>query len=266
MKTLRYGDTGESVKDLQRILKSQGYFDGAIGGNFLQLTKAAVVHFQQTHQGENGGFLSPDGIVGPKTWWALKNPSGVAQRSFLGQGYLPHGISGARKTVLEFAYKAYAQNIREIPDGSNKGDGVDQIIQGFGPAPWCCLFVSWVWKEALGYYPLGKQHAHCATFWKEAEKHRFVKGSREPIPGDLFIMIYNGQSGPGHTGIVTNVEPGGQRFNTLEGNTGNRLKHGQRSINQGTLVGFINLFGTHPTFEHKLLTTAALDSSMAGTR
>ncbi|MBR0464485.1 MAG: SpoIID/LytB domain-containing protein [Clostridia bacterium] len=58
--TLRYGDTGESVKALQRRLKQMGYFTGEIGGNYLTLTETAVKAWQRA----NG--LAQDGVATPE--------------------------------------------------------------------------------------------------------------------------------------------------------------------------------------------------------
>ena len=44
---LKKGDTGDKVKNLQRRLKELGYFTGNIGGNYLELTTAAVKRFQK---------------------------------------------------------------------------------------------------------------------------------------------------------------------------------------------------------------------------
>ncbi|MGD8523411.1 MAG: peptidoglycan-binding protein [Desulfobacterales bacterium] len=83
MKTLKFGDKGEDVRTLQRILHEQGFFHWYVGGNFLKRTKQAVIYFHETHLGPDGEFLETDGIVGDNTWWALENPSGEAQRSYI---------------------------------------------------------------------------------------------------------------------------------------------------------------------------------------
>ncbi|MEA5064592.1 MAG: peptidoglycan-binding protein, partial [Eubacteriales bacterium] len=41
-----YGDSGQDVVQLQKALKKLGYFDGKIGGNYLDLTQAAVQDFE----------------------------------------------------------------------------------------------------------------------------------------------------------------------------------------------------------------------------
>ncbi|MBQ9952281.1 MAG: SH3 domain-containing protein [Clostridia bacterium] len=43
---LEYGDKGDAVKKVQTRLKELGFFSGTIGGNYLDLTKAAVASFQ----------------------------------------------------------------------------------------------------------------------------------------------------------------------------------------------------------------------------
>jgi len=43
---IKYGNAGEQVKEVQRRLKELGYFNGVIGGNYLDLTKAAIEDFQ----------------------------------------------------------------------------------------------------------------------------------------------------------------------------------------------------------------------------
>lgn len=63
--TLRQGDRGPAVIDLQNLLNKNGA-KLTVDGFFGSLTRAAVVAFQQRK-----GLLA-DGIVGPKTWTALK--------------------------------------------------------------------------------------------------------------------------------------------------------------------------------------------------
>lgn len=46
--TLKPGNSGAKVKTLQKRLKALGYFNGEIGGNYLELTTAAVKLFQKT--------------------------------------------------------------------------------------------------------------------------------------------------------------------------------------------------------------------------
>ena len=60
--TLRKGSKGDAVKALQVFLNLKGYPCGIADGIFGQKTHNAVVEWQKDHS------LTPDGIVGKKTW------------------------------------------------------------------------------------------------------------------------------------------------------------------------------------------------------
>ncbi|HUB89301.1 MAG TPA: peptidoglycan-binding domain-containing protein [Dyella sp.] len=69
--TLKYGDEGDTVQELQQQLRSIGYcdIDGPVNadGNFSDRTHRAVTAFQRDYG------LVADGIAGPKTWQALRH-------------------------------------------------------------------------------------------------------------------------------------------------------------------------------------------------
>lgn len=62
METLRLGSAGPNVKLIQSLLTKLGYAPGQIDGIYGAKTQEAVIKFQS----DNG--LTPDGIVGEKTW------------------------------------------------------------------------------------------------------------------------------------------------------------------------------------------------------
>jgi len=66
--TLREGDRGSWVRNWQAELHNLGYFPGEQDGNFGPHTLAATVAFQSEND------LTTDGVVGPKTWAAMKDP------------------------------------------------------------------------------------------------------------------------------------------------------------------------------------------------
>lgn len=284
-RVLKYGMSGEDVKLVQTILQKEGYFKGTPLGNFKKLTQDALLYFQNTHIDADGQFLEPDGKVGAKTWWALHNANGAAQRNFIptdeGKQAVASSPDTPRNKFLAKLYAMHAQGIREIPDGSNYGDGVTPIVNACGFSYgifWCLAAQSYAFKESIGEKPLGAMHVGCATFWNEAVKvgkaHR--KGSYKPIPGDIAIYNYGRGltskgllSGSGHAAGVARVARDGSQFNALEGNIGNRFKHSIRNVSESTLIGFVNLFGdenNRPSFPEGVTSAPVITASYAGTR
>jgi len=66
---LKQGSQGDSVSDLQALLKLLGFYTGAIDGVYRDGTASAVSAFQQA------AGLQADGIVGSETWARLLPPS-----------------------------------------------------------------------------------------------------------------------------------------------------------------------------------------------
>lgn len=64
-KTLRKGNTGNGVKDLQTVLTMKGFYTGAINGKFQESTRSAVMKFQRSVG------LKADGKAGNYTLSAL---------------------------------------------------------------------------------------------------------------------------------------------------------------------------------------------------
>ena len=73
--SLRYGDRGDDVKELQERLKKLGYYTGSIDGKYGSGTEKAVRSFQE----RNG--LTADGVAGKKTLAALEASSAVGNES-----------------------------------------------------------------------------------------------------------------------------------------------------------------------------------------
>lgn len=65
--TLKLGDHGGAVKELQRALRSLGYTVGTLDGVFGASTQSALIAFQTAHR------LTPDGVLGSATHAALLN-------------------------------------------------------------------------------------------------------------------------------------------------------------------------------------------------
>ena len=69
------GTRGPEVAELQTLLREAGYFNGDITGYFGSETTSAVQRFQTDNN------LTVDGIAGPRTMTALRNPASVSTSS-----------------------------------------------------------------------------------------------------------------------------------------------------------------------------------------
>lgn len=247
---LKRGDQNHHVSEVKVLMRSQGFWDGTDSQDFGPKMKAAVTYFQSTHLGPDGKFLKGDGEIGPRTWWALENPSGDAQRSFIQAptGTIP-ALTSNRSKLIEILLAEHRAGVREVPDGSNGGDGVEKFIAGVGRVAWCALTQSWVHREVFGSYPNGTRYAHVQTWWREARQNGtgFLKSQYVPVPGDLAVWCFAG--GTGHISRVVAVSPDDRLItNCVGGNEGNRLKLGVRDFNnEPRMVGFINNFGDTKT-------------------
>ena len=256
---LKRGATGRDVILLQQMLQSQGFFNAVTGGNFLDQTYSAVIHFQQTHMGPTGEFLDVDGIVGESTWWALFHPSGQPQRSNLQQTPLEaeDGFASPRKRLLRWAEGEHRLGIREVPDGSNWSPRIAVYLKLGGvtvPAPWCAAFVAAGAWESQGRCSFGHM-AHCESIYAVSKKNGTL--TKEPYPGHAFVMLHG--DGTGHMGFVYRVSKDGSRINTIEGNCGNRVKLGERSVS--SFAGFIDLIqeNSRPSFPVGLVSAISTD-------
>jgi len=251
MPYLRLGANGDVVTYLQEILAQQGFYRYDVDGFFGDRTHRCVKDFQATHLGFDKKALEVDGIVGPNTWFSLRNPSGHLQDEFQNKATYESStdVSGllslipcAQNTIpwriLSTAFGEFG--VHEVPDGSNWGDGVEK----YGGQPgwaWCCLYGWWVLKQVLGKNAFGTRHASCYNAMKAAISAGYwtpidaKKNFNYAVPGDAFIMQYGG--GKGHFGFIAQIDYTGSIF-TVEGNIGNSVGFKIRDI-KAPIVGFI---------------------------
>ena len=106
--TLRFGDTGNQVKNLQNNLKKLGYFKGEATGEFGNVTKQAVINFQKAYS------LTADGIAGSKTLAKISaaisgkttSSGSSASSGATSSGAVVSGYSSANMEVVNAALKS----------------------------------------------------------------------------------------------------------------------------------------------------------------
>lgn len=159
----------------------------------------------------------------------------------------------------------------EHPKGSNRGDRIDlyraewkqddlqradkRLGHRAKGDPWCAWFVTFTWLTALRRNPLGRQIGGCYAMATRAMEMGLwvpLTGSRESdalfaaYPGCAFVLLdkpmKEGQS-EGHTGIITGVSDDGWRVSTVEGNSGDQVRAGQRDLWDPRMRGIITPLG-----------------------
>lgn len=71
-RVLQPGDRGSDVREVQKMLKSLGYYRAKLDGHYGSYTRQAVAAFQKSHE------ITSDGMVGPETLAALQKAYAVA--------------------------------------------------------------------------------------------------------------------------------------------------------------------------------------------
>ena len=232
--TVSQGATGSVVKDLQNKLNAAGYSVGAADGDFGPHTRAAVLAFQHDHG------LTADGVVGPKTWAALRStaPSAPSRPTAPTAPTAPTGGS----TALRQKMLALAQSQVGTTEASNNNDGA--VLKyprsfGRGSEAYCADFMSWVSTNSgkpmnIPYCPNIEAHAKAPGNWK---------GKNNPQPGDFVLFDWNHDGVADHVGMVKTVNRDGT-IGTIEGNTSNPRtgKEGvwERTRALSTVLGFVN--------------------------
>ncbi len=114
-KKLKRGSTGEAVKKLQRRLKELGYFNGDIGGNYLDKTVAAVKAFQKAVGIKDNGvatvatqekLFSKDAPAQAKPTAAPQEPTKAPESEYkkLKQGDTGDRVKKLQKRLKELGY------------------------------------------------------------------------------------------------------------------------------------------------------------------
>lgn len=222
---------GEPIGRLHQLLLELGYSlesQELSRQVFGVTTRAAVEDFQNRHVAQDGSRLIADGIVGPRTLWALQNPRGP------GNAYVAPGWRAEPSTVRP-AVRAVVQDAigdigkREI---GSSNDGPDLAKFRTGGLPWCAYAVSTWYEKADQGSPFGR----LASAWKIrtwAKGHNAIVEPETAQPGDIWLAIRAG--GHGHVElIVANLEH--DQVACVGGNVGNAVRGTIRAPSAATMI------------------------------
>ncbi len=111
---------------------------------------------------------------------------------------------------------------------------------------WCADFVSQAYNQTGGS-PWGHQSSVAGILnWGRRNPGHFLSANQARAnPGSLRVgdVVVWKQNGRSHVGLLTGVNPNGT-FNTIEGNTSDRVARRRHSFNSSQLTGFVRGRGT----------------------
>lgn len=213
--TLKIGSTGSDVGELQQMLIEAGCSIDGVELKKLSFgvsTAAAVSSFQLA----NG--LTPDGIVGPRTWSVLMR--GDTSQSGP-PGWQMGPLAADVKPVMEKAMSFVG--MIETPPGSNRGPIIDELnLQASIPlgSPWCAAFATGLYRQSpKNPFKTGIGSAYKISEWGKKQKC-VVESKGASMGGDIFVILKG--DGHGHVGLVACDL--GDKVATIEGNAGNAVK------------------------------------------
>ena len=232
MDTLRKGDQGAPVSQLQQLLQQRGYA-ADLNGSFDTKTWQALRAFQTQNLDQHGQPLVVDGVAGPLTWWSLQHPKPfIKTPTAVDYTVLPaNGGSPLGRVALAAAIGELKANAREI-GGNNRGAFVRKYLAPAGideGNSWCAGFVSWCFMQAAGGSKAAMPFAYTpsartllAQFKQQGWSNPPGSGYL-PLPGDVVVWWRVSLAGwQGHTGLVHSVQDG--MLYTIEGNHSPRVQ------------------------------------------
>lgn len=211
MATLKTGDKGTEVQNLQRMLNAVLVPSPnlTVDGVYGPLTQAAVARFQMRMR------TRPTGSADPQTVAAL---SSKAKGQGKLRGPLVPEFPFMRESALQVALKQ--TGVEEDAAHTNHGVKVEMYLASVklgGGNPWCAAYVCWCYawaaKKSGAHNPI-LMTGDCYALYQWAEStHRLTDN---PVRGDVFL-VKGGAWVVQHTGFVIRVA--GKTVDTIEGNT-----------------------------------------------
>lgn len=251
MPTLREGDSGPRVREVQQLLTARGY-PVEVDGDFGPDTLGAVRAFQAQNLDSHGTPLVVDGAVGPLTYWSLSHPKpDVRPTSAVDYSVMPDlslGGSALGRATLMAALEEMKVGAAE-QGGDNQGPFVRKYLEPAGVpmgSSWCASFVSWCLLQACqndpSQMPVKYTAGARALLAEFAAKGRSrTQSGYKPVPGDLvFWWRVAANSWQGHVGLVHQVKDG--MLYTIEGNRSPRVQGFSYVFSRMTqLLGYASL-------------------------
>lgn len=278
--TIKHGDKGATVRELQTLLNTVGA-DITTDGDFGDITFDTVCDFQTWKK------LEPDGVVGPKTWAALDQA--VLHHETRVKQINADKLALAGREAVKRALAMWATDVYDPPSDDFSEDAkrckavIDKLIrapyaldwtweneyEGDGDFQWCGAFAAYCWgpaiKQALRqlYFSStlrldryasyrsynGEPNTGLGRLYVCLDEHSTPSDVPEVRPGDILVigpsrdprLGANWHSYGNHICLVESYDAVSGTFHTIEGNGNGLGPHGEKQ--QGVVKGLRHVGG-----------------------
>jgi hypothetical protein len=208
--------------------------------------------------GKAGGNVGDSGIAGVQRQQSIDDTGWLGKTTFnlLRSIIIPAGLPHAGEMAMD---NTAVQLLREAwemfggsepapdPEGTVRGAALELAISELGyvesPAgsnrtaygawygldgqPWCAMFCTWAFELGAAdhdkdspSFVRGSRYAYCPYIVADARAGRYgLQTTDDPIPGDLAVFDWHGDTVYDHVGIFEKWLIGGSTFQSIEGNT-----------------------------------------------
>lgn len=148
----------------------------------------------------------------------------LSQQLLVEAWHMFQGEPAPAQTVREAALELARANLgyTESPAGSNLTTFNTWYYGSSTAAPWCAIFATYCYETATKggspSFQKGSRWAYCPHILSDAQAGRNgLSVTSSPVPGDLCLYDWEGDSLPDHVGLFASGSP--SSFQTIEGNT-----------------------------------------------
>lgn len=216
------GSKGEGASWVQSMLRKIGFqieVDGIFGSNSVSALKTFQKYWS----------LDVDGICGTNTRASLKNCI---------HGMLENTKAMVNVTTSEIARTESAGQDDKYINWYNKVMGTNFSTS----VAWCAIFMSWCMRRAGIDEKKYPNFSSCSAGSKVFNNNGVLKDKNNysPKSGDLVFFDWNYDGLPDHVGMVFSND--GTYIQTIEGNSGNAVKHNKYALNSKYIYKYVQLY------------------------
>lgn len=222
--SLKVGSTGTNVRNVQQKLKSLGFYNGSVDGDYGEGTEAAVKAFQKQYG------LYADGKVGSQTLSALSNARATAKPSYKAATATPRGTA-----VPSYSQNTYLRN-------GNSGSDVRKMQERLISLGYLSGSATGRFDDATEAGVIAFQKRHC-SYWDgvagpDTLKELYSSSARSTSTAAAIIgtTLQVGSEGAAVRSLQTKLKSLGYYSGSVDGSFGEGTKEAVIAFQKGNKI------------------------------